>query len=306
MANLAEEICIAFSRGRPMLRATENWWPTRWEDVELDLSRMVYGSNRIDSAGNSLAITLRLCQAAFRDQVTSAGIGRTDPTFKEHWRYLRASRRSVSLNNICQSRREILQHAYALSYMIDHVVLDRKPWSEDLILETHRILGHCLDDSVEQGRYRTHKVVAECEKPDSQPMSNPLTSPELIPGYVADMVQHLNRDTTKADAGDLDPYTLAARYHNQFVSIRPFGDGNGRMARILLNCLLLRHAGHISDIGVEAEERDQYVGITRPPVPVFAFDDQKVEVKTEAWDNQLEELLLNKERLSPARPHVER
>ncbi|KID96686.1 Filamentation induced by cAMP/death on curing-related protein, partial [Metarhizium majus ARSEF 297] len=37
-----------------------------------------------------------------------------------------------------------------------------------------------------------------------------------------------------------DPYTLAARYHHQFVMIHSFADGNGRMSRIILNALLLK------------------------------------------------------------------
>ncbi|KAL2194257.1 fido domain-containing protein [Corynascus similis CBS 632.67] len=291
MGNLAEEICTSFSRGRSSSETAAHWRATAWEEMEFDLIKLVYGSNRIASAGNSFSITVQLCQSAFRDEVTSAAIERGDPTLKEHGRFLRASRRSVNLKNIWRSRREILQHAYALGYMIDHIVLDRNPWSEELILETHRVLLHCLKDGVQPGCYRSYELAVKDEGPDCRHTLDPRMPSMLIPRYMSDMIERLNRDTARADAGELDPYTLAARYHNYFVLIHPFANGNGRMARIVLNCLMLRHAGHVSDLGVEADERYQYWGITTRLTRIFPAEDLDPELLVNSRNRELAEML---------------
>ena len=40
----------------------------------------------------------------------------------------------------------------------------------------------------------------------------------------------------------LHPIVLATIFHNQFVYIHPFEDGNGRVSRLLLNFILIKHA----------------------------------------------------------------
>ena len=53
------------------------------------------------------------------------------------------------------------------------------------------------------------------------------------------------------------PVVLAASFHYRFVRIHPFDDGNGRMARLLMNTILIRH-GYTVAI-VRREDRDRYI-----------------------------------------------
>ena len=53
------------------------------------------------------------------------------------------------------------------------------------------------------------------------------------------------------------PVILAATFHYRFVRIHPFDDGNGRMARLLMNMILIRH-GYTVAI-VRREDRDRYI-----------------------------------------------
>lgn len=56
---------------------------------------------------------------------------------------------------------------------------------------------------------------------------------ELVPPLMEDVVAFANRF-------DLDPVTQAAVLHGQFETVHPYGDGNGRMGRVLVGWLLVR------------------------------------------------------------------
>jgi len=57
--------------------------------------------------------------------------------------------------------------------------------------------------------------------------------PERVAKMMGDLVTFANRS-------DIDPITQAAVLHAQFETIHPYGDGNGRLGRILISWLLSR------------------------------------------------------------------
>lgn len=60
---------------------------------------------------------------------------------------------------------------------------------------------------------------------------------------------------------ELHPIEIASKLHHDFVLIHPFGDGNGRTARILVNYVLMRH-GFLPLI-VPTEQKDRYLAALR-------------------------------------------
>ena len=55
----------------------------------------------------------------------------------------------------------------------------------------------------------------------------------------------------------LHPLLLAATFHYQFVAIHPFDDGNGRMARLLMN-LILMQAGYVPVV-IRIDNKPEYL-----------------------------------------------
>jgi Fic family protein len=63
-------------------------------------------------------------------------------------------------------------------------------------------------------------------------------SPEETPSLMADLVDWYNKAEQE---GKLSPVELAALFHYRYIRIHPFEDGNGRIARLLVNFILSRH-----------------------------------------------------------------
>jgi cell filamentation protein with helix-turn-helix transcription regulator cueR len=63
-------------------------------------------------------------------------------------------------------------------------------------------------------------------------------SPEETPALMSDLVDWYN----DAEAsGEYTPVELAALFHYRYIRIHPFEDGNGRIARLMVNYILARH-----------------------------------------------------------------
>jgi Fic family protein len=66
-----------------------------------------------------------------------------------------------------------------------------------------------------------------------------------------ELIRWYNRNKKK-----YPPLVLATIVHNQFENIHPFQDGNGRVGRLLLNNILLKH--NLPPLNIEMRNRAQY------------------------------------------------
>jgi len=69
--------------------------------------------------------------------------------------------------------------------------------------------------------------------------------PDEVPALVDDLIAYVNRD-------DIDPVSQAAIAHAQFEITHPFGDGNGRVGRVLVAWVLVRRLSLVTPPPVSA------------------------------------------------------
>ena len=79
-------------------------------------------------------------------------------------------------------------------------------------------------------------------------------SPEETPALMTDLVLWYNEEEAK---GELSPAELCALFHYRYIRIHPFEDGNGRIARLLVNYILCRHDYPM--IVVKSADKENYL-----------------------------------------------
>ncbi len=81
------------------------------------------------------------------------------------------------------------------------------------------------------------------------------TPPELVKPEMTDLLDWYHESERTGE----HPIVLAAVFHYRFVAIHPFDDGNGRLARLLMNLILIRHGYTVAMI--RAADRGLYIDI---------------------------------------------
>lgn len=79
-------------------------------------------------------------------------------------------------------------------------------------------------------------------------------SPEETPALMTDLVNWYNEAEL---SGKFTPVELAVIFHYRYIRIHPFEDGNGRMARLMVNYILSRHGFPM--IVVRSRKKNEYL-----------------------------------------------
>ncbi len=122
---------------------------------------------------------------------------------------------------------EARNHLQALSYMEE--LSHAKSIEEFDLLKLHHLLMMGIEEA-KPGEYRREQVYIGGSGHIPPP-------PSEVPRLMRRFVNWLN---ITMDSDQLHPVELAAIAHAYLTAIHPFIDGNGRVARILMNLLLLR------------------------------------------------------------------
>ncbi|MFP4523918.1 MAG: Fic family protein [Candidatus Woesearchaeota archaeon] len=129
---------------------------------------------------------------------------------------------------------------------IDFIRSTKQDLSVNLLLKLHRL---CFEGSKPfAGELRDIEVVIRGRGGEVIHRGSPA---ERVGEELEGMVAWYKKNKHK-----FKPLVLAAIIHNQFEDIHPFQDGNGRVGRLLLNYVLLRHG--YPPINILLEDRAEY------------------------------------------------
>ena len=126
---------------------------------------------------------------------------------------------------------EAIGHSEAFDFMF--TLITKKKLTEKDIKTLHRLFYYRIDQE-NAGKYRKVKAYVTGSK---YPLPLPADIPELMSGLISKLDEFEKQ---------LHPVEFSALAHKKLVFIHPFVDGNGRVARLLMNLLLLQAGYNIA------------------------------------------------------------
>lgn len=148
--------------------------------------------------------------------------------------------------------------------MMEEVARERKtPLTETFIRLLHRTLLHedyTVYRNLPGGQTTSYTIHAGCYKTRPNSVITrygdrfDYASPEETPALMADLVAWYNEAEL---SGKFIPWELAALFHYRYIRIHPFEDGNGRMARLMVNYILSRHGWPM--VVVRNKRKNEYI-----------------------------------------------
>ncbi|MDQ3749912.1 MAG: Fic family protein, partial [Acidobacteriota bacterium] len=161
---------------------------------------------------------------------------------------------------------EITGHNEAINWILE-IVKDETPLTEKFIRELHSLLlkessykeaqtpnGKPTRRKIEVGKYKTlpnhvNTVTGEIFY---------FATPEETPAKMQELIEWFRKEKEKPD---VNPVILAALFHYRFIRIHPFDDGNGRVARILMNFILIQFG--YPPVIIKTEDKENYYAVLR-------------------------------------------
>jgi Fic family protein len=136
------------------------------------------------------------------------------------------------------------------------------PLSESFICNLHRVLlNEPYEEETAAGDGRSTRraiaIGAYKRSPNNIVTSTGetyyFTPPEQVPRFMRELIDWYYQQEATGE----HPIIIAALFHYRFVRIHPFDDGNGRMARLLMNRILLQYGYPLAII--RSDTRDRYL-----------------------------------------------
>jgi len=144
--------------------------------------------------------------------------------------------------------KEDISETYGVAEAVDYIRNTKEHLSLRLIKELHRIVFK--NSKPFAGKFREKGVEVVVADAYGNVVHRGAPSSH-IERQLEQLIRWYGRNKKK-----YPPLVLAAIVHNQFENIHPFQDGNGRVGRLLLNNVLLKH--NLPPLNIEMRNRSQY------------------------------------------------
>lgn len=141
-----------------------------------------------------------------------------------------------------------IQETYGVSEAVDHIRKAKEHVSLDLIKRLHEIVFKNSKPFAGLLREKGKEVAVVNRLGEVIHRGAPS---EHVAVLLEELAEWYNKNKRR-----YTPIVLAAVVHNQFENIHPFEDGNGRVGRLLLNNILLKH--NLPPVNIELRKRTEY------------------------------------------------
>lgn len=142
------------------------------------------------------------------------------------------------------------------AYEAYQIIEEYDGFKEKDLLRAHGIIARSIDK--ECGKYRSHSEGVVDEKGN---VIHVAPSEKMVPSLMTDLFDWLKIDK------DIPLLIKSCIFHYEFVFIHPFGDGNGRTARLWQNVLLMKWNNLFEYIPIESHiykyQKDYYESIDK-------------------------------------------
>ncbi|MBU6339092.1 MAG: Fic family protein [Rickettsiales bacterium] len=157
---------------------------------------------------------------------------------------------------------EITGHNQAIK-LVEEVVKSDKAITENFIRELHALIlkesyeidaitpeGTPTKKLIKVGEYKTSPNHVLTKTGEifyfAEPFETPAKMMDLITWY-----------KKESESEEVNPIILAAEFHYKFILIHPFDDGNGRIARILMNFILMKFG--FPPVIIKTQDKENYI-----------------------------------------------
>lgn len=149
--------------------------------------------------------------------------------------------------------KEDISETYGMSEAVKFIRKTKEHLSLDLMLELHRIIFN--NSKSYAGEFRKRGIEVGIKDGSGNIVHLGAPSGRVI-ALLTELVKWYRLNKNK-----LPPIVLAAVVHNQFEYIHPFEDGNGRVGRLLMNNILIKHK--MPPVNIQLENRKEYYEVIR-------------------------------------------
>ncbi|MCP4457983.1 MAG: Fic family protein [Cytophagales bacterium] len=156
---------------------------------------------------------------------------------------------------------EMKAHDVALAQIEELAKDEERPLTEQFICELNKTIlvkdfwkdsidlnGNPSRKKIEIGKYKSLPNSVLLRNSEIHEYASPEETPLLMNGLIIWYRTNINI---------IHPVHLAAEFHYKFVCIHPFDDGNGRVARLIMNYILLRN--NYPPVIIKSDDKESYL-----------------------------------------------